>query len=579
MDGRYAHEPVTDRASRRAAPKPAGGHLVSPAQYPTEGTSEPARLLFRLQRSVGNAATGALLSSGSGSLRALQRDPTAAPPNVKEFVPVMRPSPAAPTSIRLFEHHIHDWTVVNWREAPKGTQFHWGWALEQPAIFEVVGQDTDNGGVTTLIWLQSRQPGSSTLQGTPVHQVPGGPQVTGDTRRVTLTVQRPTLTLLSLMPRRADGSGAASDHLSVGDKLIVRVKVGNVEGRHMENPDSVALTGQGVDLTEMTDLSAPVQNFADGRSYDVTLTVRRPGSLNLELELGLGDMALGAGPKAAGVRGEVEMDRQEFLNSAGQCDTKIALAYTRANSIMEVLSAAYGNAYDTHDRTLRAQDASNRLVGDLILSAALAFIPGGVGGVVGGMMKNAKAGDFLVDAVKDMAKAGTRGLQTAVVGSAGGGGAMAPMSDDPRTWRAQEAVRVNTEKEHVLTVLDDWKTKARARDPNFYLNFDPATKTEASLVRAGQPLAAIPVPEQTEHQRLFELGMWREWLKAFGYTVASVPTRAGETSFPQENQGKKVRDRINALGESGDAWLETFGGVAKERAAAEAARRNKAARS
>src|SRR5207344_827725 len=135
------------------------------------------------------------------------------------------------------------------------------------------------------------------------------------------------------------------------------------------------------------------------------------------------------------------------------CDTKIALAYTRMNSVFEVLSAAYGNAYDHHDRTLVAQDANNRLLGDILLGAALAFIPGGIGGVVGKMMKDAKAGDFLADAVKDLAKAGAKGAQDALrraVGGGGGGGGgspMQPMADDPRTWRAQYAVRVNSEKE------------------------------------------------------------------------------------------------------------------------------------
>ncbi len=134
---------------------------------------------------------------------------------------------------------------------------------------------------------------------------------------------------------------------------------------------------------------------------------------------------------------------------------------------MEVLSAAYGNAYDDHDRVLRKQGASNRLLGDILLNAARAFIPGGIGGSVGKMMTDAKSGAFFGDAVKDLVKAGLRGGGNALVG---GPSAMKPASDDPRTWRAQAAVRVNDEKEYVLDLLDKWTTKANAKDPSLALS-------------------------------------------------------------------------------------------------------------
>jgi hypothetical protein len=345
----------------------------------------------------------------------------------------------------------------------------------------------------------------------------------------------------------------------------------------MDNPTGFSLTGEGVRSVDAVPGLKPVQTVADAKLFDIELNATAIGHVDLTLQVGsLGAMALGEGPKATGITADVEMDRQEFLNSADHCDTKIALAYTRANSILEVLAAAFGNAYDHHDKILRAQDASNRLLGDILLNAALAFIPGGAGGVVGGLMRTAKAGDFMIDAFKDMAKAGVRGAQAAVLGGGGREAAMAPMGDDPRSWRAQSAVRVNSEKEAVLTLLDQWKTKARARDAGFSLNFDPATTADTSLVRGGTPLKDVPVPDQTEHEKQFELGMWKDWLSAFGYTVGESQTRAGRISYAKENQGKKVRDRINALGQDGDAWLEQYGGISRAKAEAEAARRNQA---
>jgi hypothetical protein len=35
-----------------------------------------------------------------------------------------------------------------------------------------------------------------------------------------------------------------------------------------------------------------------------------------------------------------------------------------------------------------------------------------------------------------------------------------------------------------------------------------------------------------------------------------------------ENTGKKIRDRLDALGVSGDDWITAYGGVAKRRAEA-----------
>jgi hypothetical protein len=62
----------------------------------------------------------------------------------------------------------------------------------------------------------------------------------------------------------------------------------------------------------------------------------------------------------------------------------------------------------------------------------------------------------------------------------------------------------------------------------------------------------------------------------FGYTVEMTGYGYGGASYSAtENQGKKIRDRINALGQNGDQWLETYGGVSKKKAEEEAARRNR----
>lgn len=545
-------EPPTDLVTSR---HPRGSPLM---QYPG---------LLALQRAAGNRAVAgemgrrpALpLPADQGSLT-VQR--------AGEFIPTIAPPPNLP--LRLFQRHTHVWKMTNWRAAPRGTDFHWGWGIN-PESARIVKDSTADNGATTRIELEVRRPPKVWVSGTPVHQVPGGPEVQGKHVEANYTVAQPTLSILSFMARKPDGSPSDKDHLSVGDKLTVRVRVGNVDGRHMEDPSVWMRSGKGTELLEANPALKRVQTLPDGRTYDLEFTARTAGSFDQTVELNLGDIPLGKGPAATGVNGEVEFDRQHFLNLANQCDTTIARAYTRANSVMEVVSAAYGNAYDSHEKTLRAQSASNRLAEEIILSAALAFIPGGVGGVVGGMMKKATKNEFLIDGIKDMAKAGARGVQAAVVGKQDSGN-LTPMAKDPRTWRAQYAVRVNTEKEKVLDLLNSWKTKANNSDPTFYRNFDPVAVMDKSLVSGGEALKDVPVPDQVTSQKQYELGMWKEWLQTYGYTVVESPGMyGGRSKSIQENQGKKIRDRINALGEDGDAWLERYGGVALERARKESA--------
>ena len=542
-----------------------------------ESTSDIQLIAHESTHVVQQGAANAMPSSlQAKKIQRDDNDDSKSRPVPTEFIPQFSAEPSGTKTLRIFEHHIHSWNIGNWQNAPDGTYFHWGWGAGQDGILTAIADDTENAGSTRHIWLQARRPGETRIQGTPVYQVPGGPQLTGMTRYANVTVAQPTLRLFSYMPRKPDGSGTDSDHLSPGDRLIVRVRVGNVDGSQMENPSLVSIYGPGHELVSIG-TTTPVQDFEDGRSYDIELIARTPGSLNFQLEPRIGDSVVGRGP-SVDVTGEIEFDRQQFINLTNQCDTIIARAYTRVNSVMEVLSAAYGNAYDDHVATLRAQDASNRLAGDILLGAALAFIPGGVGGVVGGMMKRAEVGEFLADAIKDMAKAGVKGMQGALL--PGGGGPMRPMGNNPRTWRAQYAVRVNNEKERVLDILNEWKTKANRSDPDFYMNFDPVIRTEQSLIANGQAIKDIAIPDQAEHERLFELGMWREWLTNHGYTVgrSSGGYMSGPSYYAQENQGKKIRDRINALREDGEHWLEYYGGIARRKAESEARRRNREAR-
>jgi hypothetical protein len=520
------------------------------------------------ESSVTGAFSGA---SGDDPRPVIQRAPNNAP--VKEFIPRLSAFPGTAVMF-MFGRHKQIFQIDNRSDAPGRTQFHWGFGIATDDVLRIVGHKSLNNGATERIEVEAQRPGQTSIQATPVHQVPGGPQVTGPVQHAKIIVEPPTVELLSKMYRKADGGGINSNRLAVGDKMIARIRVGNVEGKHMQDPKSAMVTGQGADLVSVGNLK-PVQRFNDGRSYDVEFIANKIGSVDIKYEPGIGESVLGTGPKASGITAEIEYTRAEFSALLSQVHTKIDLAYTRANSIMEKLSAAYGNAFEGHEKTLKAQDASNRLAGEILLGAALAFIPGGIGGEAGVMMNAAKNGAFLADGVKDLVKFGLR-----TGGAAGltpdGGDAMHPMSTDPRTWRADYATNMNTEKEKALKSLDGWQTKFNGSDPDFYLNFNPVTTIDDALKnKQGKALKDISVPDQKEHEKKFELGFWKEWLTQFGFTVEVKGVGYSGTTFgTSENQGKKIRDRINDLGENGDQFLATYGGISKKKAEDEAERRN-----
>jgi hypothetical protein len=562
------------RQPKRSSPKRPVPPAAERADAHEDGVAQAASALQRsarsvpirpdhvraLQRNAGNSSVTRLLTSSSAPEVQRAPGPTEFRPSIAE--------PGAVIPLRVFSPYTHVWSMTTWNTAPRGSSFHWGYALEADSVAVLKGATTSHRGATTRVNVQARTPGRFAIQGTPVHQVPGGPRVTGDVRRAQFVVSAPTVATLGIMPRKPDGSGSDTQHLSVGDKLVVRVRVGGVDGKHMENPAAVTYTGAS--NVTMTAGPTAVQSFPDGRSYDLEFTTTAPGTMNLSLELGIGDAVLGRGPKAEPIRATVEYDRQEFINLCNQCHTRIDQAYTQANSIMEVLSAAYGNAYDAHLATLKAQDASNRLAEEIVLGAVLAFIPGGVGGVVGNWMRDAGANAFLVDAVKDLAKAGTRGVQGAATASVmpGAGGAMQPhpLKPDPRTWRAEYAVKVNNEKQVVLADLDRWLTGANQRSPSFAMDFNPLETMKAALKKNNLDVATTPVPDRAENQKSFELGMWKLWLETYAYTAEARMSCGGGYSVVVENSGKKIRDRLDALGVSGEEWITTYGGVAKRRA-------------
>ncbi|MDI7274899.1 MAG: hypothetical protein QME94_02865, partial [Anaerolineae bacterium] len=280
----------------------------------------------------------------------------------------------------------------------------------------------------------------------------------------------------------------------------------------------------------------------------------------------------GAVTGAVTVDTHVEMGKEEFLSLCNQVNTRIDAADRAARAWLASLCLAYGKAYKDHTDTLRDEEVSERLAADLILGAALAFVPGGIGGIIGNSMRAAQAGDFLIDGVKDLAKYGMRTAGTAGAGTRGGAGLRA-FPTDPLAWRGLEEVRISSELLVATNQLLEWQDRANRNDPDFFLDFNPVERMERSLTIRDKRVSELQPVDQEETASSFEKGMWAAWLKEYGYRlVATVIARTGGLVHyrVERNVGKKIKRRCQALGVD----VERYARMAEERVRARAAELN-----
>ncbi|MCL6429560.1 MAG: hypothetical protein K6V36_01710, partial [Anaerolineae bacterium] len=228
-------------------------------------------------------------------------------------------------------------------------------------------------------------------------------------------------------------------------------------------------------------------------------------------------------------------------------------------------SLAYGKAYRDHTELLEDVARSRQLALDLILGAALAFVPGGVGGLIGKAMTRVTTSEFLIEGVKELALYGMRIPQTLAAAAPPGEGLNA-FPTNPLAWRDQVELRITSELLVATNMLLGWQNSANGNDPNFFLDFNPVQAMEQSLTIAKHKVAELQPVDQEEMARHFEKGMWAAWLKQYAYFLASRPVGpagmpGGVRYYAQEDIAKKIRRRCQELGLD----VERYAAVARAR--------------
>lgn len=215
-------------------------------------------------------------------------------------------------------------------------------------------------------------------------------------------------------------------------------------------------------------------------------------------------------------------EKAKFLDSCNTAVNKVQVAHLKFSAWLSSISVAYGDAYDAHNKVINDIAALQKLVDDMLLEAALRFLTGGVGGVIGAEMKKAAMSDFMVDAIKDLSKYGLRGpAQAALRVSA----SIKGMPASPNKWQNLVNERVSAEMGEVSSNILKWRTAVTPEITTFDATFDPSAVVEKALVFKTD-LGVLPLMTLTEVdkgllQRDFEKGFLVSWIELGA--VSNVP--------------------------------------------------------
>lgn len=247
--------------------------------------------------------------------------------------------------------------------------------------------------------------------------------------------------------------------------------------------------------------------------------------------------------------------RQAFLNLCSQANTLVDLAERRFSAWLSSLAIPYGKGWTNHTAALKEAETEARLASDLILNAALAFIPGGVGGIVGETFKRLDAGAFVVDSIKDLGKWGMRsgaiiGATPNVVTFGVSPAGLKAFPADPLQWQNEINSRVQTELADATRHIERWQNAVNTGERNFDPSFNPVEKVTLALaIRTANGTVAqlvmltpLTQEEQDRHRRQFEQGWMTEWVRtqAFATYVTLSQFAWGRTVDRLEAYGKRI---------------------------------------
>jgi hypothetical protein len=264
---------------------------------------------------------------------------------------------------------------------------------------------------------------------------------------------------------------------------------------------------------------------------------------------------------------------QLFLNKCSEANTIIDGSYAAAESCAYSVAVAYKNAWDLHKGALDAASARQKLVGDLILAAALTFAAGFAGPYVAPMMAGLTTNKHIVDATTDLVKWGISTAGTSI--SPPVARPLQAFPTDPLQWQNLVNARMSSEKAGVYAVLQWWQSRANAQDPQLNLNFDPRAEIRSLLRLQGIALSSMNTVDITSHAVEFEKGFWAKWCEQYGFHVT---VGIGGYFYAGERVPKEGEERLVALlgsESAAEAFINEHGAASRAEASEQASELNR----
>jgi hypothetical protein len=477
-------------------------------------------------------------------------------------------------------------SVANHRQAPQGTKFQWGGQTNDSDRVEFGNvAPTSSSGRSTLTTTAVKS-GQASVGASVQHQVPGGPLVVTAGPTIPVTIPRPTIVLMS--SKQPAGSAASPDplRLSVGDKLTVRADLIGVATRRNTAEVWVGGTAQGGKATAgiATGVRAPTGGLLTGggqvafsgdrriseNSHEYEFSATSPGPFEVSVDWQIAGHT-DEPPIEQTTNGTVEMDRRRFIDKCSEAHTLAGGQYAYLASNNATIANAYAQAWKRHTDALKAAAATERLIEGLVLNAVLAFIPGGVGGLIGARVKgwfdkDSADGNFMSDGMKDLFKDTVRRYSGQAIA-----GMHIPAYEafppDPLQTENLALARTARENADVLMMINSWQAAANDH-PEIVLDFDPVAVVRQACVIKGKPYESLE-PATDRDARLIEKGFWSDWVQQAAYYIDTYYTCSGMHQSIEDKISKDIRHGIkacaDALGEDGDAWLSEWSDAAKAR--------------
>jgi hypothetical protein len=212
-------------------------------------------------------------------------------------------------------------------------------------------------------------------------------------------------------------------------------------------------------------------------------------------------------------------EKAKFLERCNLASAKVQVAQLKFSAWLSGISVAYGDAYDAHNKVIDNISALQKLVEDMLLDAALRFLTGGVGGVIGNAMRDATQSAFMITGISDLAKYGLRGPAGAMLRPSP---KVTVMPASPHKWQNLVNERVSTEMGEVSSNILRWRMAVGPDIFSFDANFDPADAVEKALTLNTVSLMRLPEVDKAPLQSDFEKGFLTKWIELGA--VSSVPT-------------------------------------------------------